>query len=197
VWGPLPAETFARLVALGERALFVRGNADREVAAGATDGLAPDVAELTRWAHDQLGPPQREWLARLPLTVTLDVDGLGETLFCHASPRRDDEAIGTATPEDDVAEMLAAVSERTVVCGHTHAAFDRRVARRRVVNPGSVGLPVGAPGAPWALLGPGVTLRRSDYDVAAAGEAFRRKGGPGAEAFAEHVLAPPPAGPGG
>ncbi len=36
----------------------------------------------------------------------------------------------------------------------------------RVVNPGSVGLPYeGRPGAYWALLGPDVEFRRSDYDV--------------------------------
>jgi hypothetical protein len=29
-------------------------------------------------------------LDRLPLAVTLEIDGLGVCGFCHASPRRDD-----------------------------------------------------------------------------------------------------------
>ncbi len=57
---------------------------------------------------------------------------------------------------------------QTVVCGHTHMQFDRLAAGRRVVNPGSVGMPYGPPGAHWALLGPGAWLRRTRYDTAAA-----------------------------
>lgn len=46
--------------------------------------------------------------------------------------------------------------------------FDRLADTRRIVNPGSVGLPYGHPGAAWALLGPEVILRRTDYDTDAA-----------------------------
>lgn len=55
-----------------------------------------------------------------------------------------------------------------VVCGHTHMPFTRLVDRRLVVNPGSVGMPYGGAGAWWALLGPGVQLRRTAFDVDAA-----------------------------
>ena len=43
----------------------------------------------------------------------------------------------------------------TVVCGHTHMPYTRLAHGRLVVNPGSVGMPYGRPGAHWALLGPG------------------------------------------
>jgi hypothetical protein len=46
--------------------------------------------------------------------------------------------------------------------------FDRLAETRRIVNPGSVGLPYGHPGAAWALLGPDVVLRRTSYDTGAA-----------------------------
>jgi len=56
-----------------------------------------------------------------------------------------------------------------IVCGHTHRQFDRRVDRWRVVNAGSVGMPYeGRPGAYWALFGPGVESRRTEYDLDAA-----------------------------
>ena len=89
--------------------------------------------------------------------------------------------------------MLAGVSESVVVCGHTHDQFDRVVGDTRVVNAGSVGLPFGAPGAHWALLGPGVDLVVTPYDTAAAGAAFRAAGGPQAADFADHAAQPPPA----
>jgi hypothetical protein len=46
--------------------------------------------------------------------------------------------------------------------------FDRLADTRRIVNPGSVGLPYWHPGAAWALLGPDVVLRRTAYDSDAA-----------------------------
>ena len=47
--------------------------------------------------------------------------------------------------------------------------YVRLADRRLVVNPGSVGMPYGSPGAHWALLAGGaVTLRRTGYDFDAA-----------------------------
>jgi hypothetical protein len=52
--------------------------------------------------------------------------------------------------------------------------FDRRVAGRRMVNAGSVGMSYAdLPGAYWALLSPEVGLRRTAYDFEVAAEAVR------------------------
>ena len=158
--GPLPRATLERVLALGDRAHLIRGNADRAVVEGTVE--RGDLAD----EHVQL-------LAGLPLTVTLDVDGLGPTVFCHATPR-DDETVFTERDADDVvADLLGETAESTIVCGHTHLQIDRRVGARRVVNAGNVGFPRGAVGAHWALLGPGVDLRQTEYDSAAAYERFR------------------------
>ena len=87
----------------------------------------------------------------------------------HATPRSDRERITRLTPEDDLREVLDGADADVVVCGHTHVQFDRRVGATRLVNAGSVGWPwEDGRGAYWALLGPGVELRRTDYDVDAA-----------------------------
>ncbi len=90
---------------------------------------------------------------------------------------------------------LAGVREPTVVCGHTHMQFDRQAGRCRLVNAGSGGMPYGQPGAYWALLGPGVSLRRTSYDLQAAASDIRRASRwPEAESFAaQNVLQPPSA----
>jgi diadenosine tetraphosphatase ApaH/serine/threonine PP2A family protein phosphatase len=193
--GPMPVAVLERLLALGERALFLRGNGDREIAAdppGAGSGL---WVERTRWSAERLTRGQRAWLAALPPTQTVDVDGLGPVLFCHGSPRSDEEIITRISPESRVAEALAGTDEAVVVCGHTHVQFDRRVPGRRLVNAGSVGMPYEAePGAYWAVLGPGVELRRTGYDLDAAAAAIRATGFPGAdELAAENVLTVPSA----
>jgi putative phosphoesterase len=105
---------------------------------------------------------------------------LGPVLFCHGSPRSDEEIITAITPPKRLDPILDGVLENVIVCGHTHVQFDRTVGDRRLVNAGSVGLPYeGEPGiAPWALLGPGVELRRARYDAQLAVEALDTSGYP-------------------
>ncbi len=121
------------------------------------------------------GSPATSGTSGFAAGVVFDVDGLGLTLFCHGSPRSDTEIITTATTDERLRGILGGVEQRTVVGGHTHRQFDRRVDGWRVVNAGSVGMPYeGRPGAYcWALLGPGVELRRTAYDVDRAVVALR------------------------
>ena len=48
----------------------------------------------------------------------------------------------------------------------------------RIINAGSVGMPFQDAGAYWALLGPGVTLRRTTYDLDRAAARVRATGLP-------------------
>lgn len=180
--GPMPRETLDRLAGLGDRARYVMGNADREVVE-AFDAAArgePADGPVSPWAASRIDRAHRDHLAGYAPTLTLDVDGLGPTLFCHGSPRSDEEIVTTFTSDERLASILDGVAEPTVVGGHTHRQSDRVVAGRRVVNAGSVGMPYeGDAAAFWAVLGPGVQLRRTAYDVAAAAAAMRATGLPG------------------
>ena len=196
--GAMNAETLDALMVLGDRALFVRGNADRWTVQVYDDPASVSPEEehpgkrAAAWAAAQIDRAQRDFLASFAPTVELDVDGLGRTLFCHGSPRSDDEAITAVTPEDRLHRLLDGVEARLVVCGHTHVQFDRRLGQRRVVNAGSVGMPYeGAPGARWLLLGPGVDLRRTDYDLEPAIERLRASGWPDVEEFLRHSFLDP------
>ena len=119
VWGPLPRETLERLMALYDRATFLMGNADRDVVE-AFDGVAPEHEAVSAYCAGRISRTEREFLAGLTATVALDVDGLGDTLFCHGSPRSDTERITTATPDARLRGILEGVGESVVVCGHTH-----------------------------------------------------------------------------
>lgn len=197
VAGPLPVPTLERLLALGDRATFIRGNADRVLAGepGPDEAKWGELWERRRkWTVEQLGPTRRRILGGWPVTATLEIDGLGSTLFCHATPRSDEEIFTRLTPEARLAEIFAGVSESLVVCGHTHMQVEYRIGGTRVVNAGSVGMPYeGRPGAYWAWLGPDVEHRRTPYDLDEAAERIRAGGDPGAEEFIEKNLRNPPA----
>ncbi|GAB3142175.1 metallophosphoesterase family protein [Amycolatopsis stemonae] len=185
--GPMPVQTLDRLLSLGSRAVWVRGNADRELAASArgTGKFVPDP--IFPWAARQLRPADLPVLDALPLTVSLD-----GVLYCHATPRDDTEIVLVDSPLERWAEVLDGVTEPVVACGHTHMPFTRLADRRLVVNPGSVGMPYGARGAHWALLGDGVELRRTAYDVeAACRELTARSGYPGIEEWVDFFVRAP------
>ena len=131
-------------------------------------------------------------LASWPLTVRVDVEGLGPVLFCHATPRNEDECFTRITPEARLLPLFDPIDAAVVVCGHTHMQFDRTIGRRRVVNAGSVGMPFGAPGADWLLLGPDVQLRHTAYDLPAAAERIRRTRYPWPGDFAAQFVLEPP-----
>ncbi len=196
--GPLQADTLDLLLSLGDRAIWVRGNCERnlvEVFDGTYQETGAAHEPGTIWSGRQLTRARRDHLAALPLTVSIEVDRLGPILFCHATARDDEEIVLVDSPLAWFGEAFAGVEERTVVCGHTHMPFDRLADGRRVINPGSVGMPYGPPGtlAYWALLGPEVTLRRTAYDLERAAAVLRRSAWPGnAEFIEENVLHGPP-----
>jgi putative phosphoesterase len=194
--GPLPKETIARLHGLGTRARFVRGNADRELVV-AFDARAPDrpagrgEAALEAWAADQLDERDRAFLGDFEENVTVDVLGLGRVLFCHGSPRSDDEIITSVTSGQRLAGIVAGVDAPVVVCGHTHQQFVHELRGLTVINAGSVGLPYeGDAAAFWLLLSSRIALRRTGYDVPDALARFRAAGFPDEPMLEESLIAP-------
>ncbi len=186
VLGPQPKETLERLRALGERAVWIRGNTDRLVAEDR------DGDNLHAWAAETIGGESVAFLESLPLTQRLEIDGLGETLFCHATPRSDEEIVTPLTSDERLGEILDGVDADAVVAGHTHMQQDRIVGGIRWINPGSVGLPYEDDiKAFWALLGPDVELRRTPFDVSAAIRAFESVDREDAAQFVENLRAAP------
>jgi predicted phosphodiesterase len=194
--GPMPQLVLRALRDVGVPVDFIYGNGEiavREHLAGKVPALVPEAYRpLIRWDADQLDDAERDRIASWPMTLHLDVPPLGDVLFCHATPRNENEIFTELTAEDRLLPIFDAANAAVIVCGHTHMQFDRMVGRTRVVNAGSVGMPFGPAGADWLLLGPDIELRHTAYDLDAAAERIRRSGYPGAEEFAaKYVLNPP------
>jgi len=163
--GRMPRETIGCLLDLSIPVQFIQGNGEVAVLAqraGRDAETVPEKArELVRWAAQQLHPEHERLLASWPKTLRVWIRGLGEALFCHATPRSHTEILTRLTPEDRLLPAFAGVSVPVAICGHTHMQFDRRIGRVRVVNAGSVGMPFGKAGAFWLLLGPEVQFRHT------------------------------------
>jgi len=170
-WGPEPSEALTIVRSL-PHARFVRGNCDRE----------PD-----EWERSRLSAEDVAFLQGLPESVELDA-----VLYCHATPRSDEEIVTPATSDEDLAEILRGVEQQAVIAGHTHMQQDRQIGTVRFVNAGSVGLPYeGELAAFWALVDDGeIELRKTSLEVDRVADAFRRSDWPRAEELLrENVLA--------
>jgi len=185
VSGPWPAEVFDLLESVGAR--IVHGNADR------SEEVAAHSSELASWNADRLGSRRTETVLAWPTTLEVAVEGLGTVLVCHSTPASDTPIYTRITPDDELVASLGPVDADVLVCGHTHMQYDRVLpGGLRIVNPGSVGMPYeGRRGAYWAVLGPDVELRRSDYDVEACVAAIQVIGAPVEEQLLAYLLDPP------
>jgi predicted phosphodiesterase len=154
----------------------VRGNADGWL----LDGLPAGASEATRrfqetviWARAQLGEDDLAYVAALPASVRCSIDGV-ELFCCHGSPRSDLEPLLATTSDAALDESLACAGAYTLAAGHTHLQLLRRHGDTLLVNPGSVGLPLGA------TTGPAPPLpNAAEYALVTAGDghveiAFRR-----------------------
>lgn len=170
--GARAREALDRLNGLGVPVRWVRGNGEREVAAAVAgmSGLGSNAdepaASTAAVTAAEIGAARAHELRDLPLTQSID-----GVLFCHASPRRDDEMLTRLSPPERWANALAGIDAAVVVGGHTHQQDDRVVGGIRFVNAGSVGLPYEGDGdARWLWIENGVPeLRRTAYDHVAAG----------------------------
>jgi predicted phosphodiesterase len=194
--GPMSREALACLRGLDLPVRFIRGNGEREVLAWKkgeeNDAILKQYRDVMGWSAQQLQPDEEEWLGQWPATLRLPIDGLGEVLFCHATPRNDTDIFTRLTAEDRLLPIFAPAGAAVVVCGHTHMQFDRMIAGTRVINAGSVGMPYGKPGAYWLLLGPDVELRRTSYDPDEAAARILKTDYPQAKKFAENYVVRPP-----
>jgi predicted phosphodiesterase len=167
---PWPDETLACLKELPQ-ATWIRGNGERWLREPPLD--RPEVMASYDVFRGSLSEDVVEWLYSLPPQAELD--GI---LYVHGSPLSDVESF-PPEPSDDDERMLAGVSDRTVVFGHSHQQFRRPGPHGTdLVNPGSAGMPLdGDVRAAWATWDGDFEFRRTEYDVARAAAGYRSMGG--------------------
>jgi putative phosphoesterase len=169
--GAWPKETVERLRQIDE-ATWIRGNADRWLAERHDAPAAMD--EIVARTAELVGDELVAELAGLPESAEI-----GDTLYCHASPRSDMQSFG-AEPGPLDSDLLEGVDAKRVVFGHTHVQFRREGANGvELLNPGSVGMPWdGDHRAAYAVVdGDRVECRRVEYDWEASVAAVRERVG--------------------
>src|SRR5947208_203523 len=102
--GPMAREVLEVLLSLGNRVNWIRGNCERDVVEAFDGGTcshiqSKEVRAATEWTAGQMERKHRDFMAGLPEKISFHIEGIGEVLFCHVSPRSDKGMLTVATPE--------------------------------------------------------------------------------------------------
>jgi predicted phosphodiesterase len=172
--GPQAPEVLQVLHSL--RGWMIRGNRENYFLAYDA-GQAPDSWHASdqwagfRWMYDRLGRKELLFLASLPQSRIVSVDGADAIHAVHGSLHN---ASGLVLPDGDPTTLqlyreaglldlpyrqtslgtaLAEVDEPVLVCAHSHIPWKESRGDQMALNPGSVGAPInGDPRAQYALL---------------------------------------------
>jgi predicted phosphodiesterase len=102
--GPMSREVLECLLDLNIPVQFIKGNCEIDALAEMTGTGAvrvpESVREIMRWSAQQLFPEYEQSVAGWAKTLRLQINGLGEVMFCHATPRDDNEIFTRLTPEE-------------------------------------------------------------------------------------------------
>lgn len=191
---PFSVEVMERV--LQERWAIIRGNHEfylldyntpRQPAHWNTYTLPP-------YLEKQLKGRWHNIIAALPDTLSLQYRDAPPVRVVHASPRSHWDTIYPADSDEEIIPKLTGVTEATIIFGHCHLQLDRQVADWRLINPGSVGLPLdGIRQASYMILdgdeaGWQPTFRRVDFDLAPVFEAYEQQDFVGQCGIFAHLL---------
>jgi putative phosphoesterase len=167
--GPQPNQVIEILRQHEDRLIAISGNGDRELIEAHEGTFTGEVPQLTAREAGAITPANLAWLRSLPDTIEFDMPALGRVHLCHATPQNDMDILLVDTRIERWQQCFADLPTEVeaVILGHTHMPFQRLIAGRRVINPGSVGMPFGQAGAHWTRIHADGTLetRATFYDV--------------------------------
>ncbi|MCW7551592.1 metallophosphatase family protein [Endozoicomonas gorgoniicola] len=143
LYGPLaPKETYELL--RSEEMITIKGNQDRQIYEANPEGISENPT--MQFIFAELPNEALEWMKSLPASLSLPED----IFLCHGVPDNDlvymVEDVSSGIPkvrnEHEIRRFLSNVSEKLVLCGHSHIPRIIELTNKQlIVNPGSVGLP--------------------------------------------------------
>jgi predicted phosphodiesterase len=120
--GPMPSETLRCLLDFDIPVQFIYGNGEvavlEQMAGNEPAGVPEQYRPAIRWTAEQV-QEHRALLSGWPMTFRFGVRGLGVVLFCHATPRNENECFTRLTPEDRLLPIFDGLGVSVVVRGHT------------------------------------------------------------------------------
>jgi putative phosphoesterase len=190
-FGPQPKETLLKIQQLS--CPVIMGNGDMELLEPQFKDYSPETewfGDVTEWCSQQINDQDKTFIKTFQSSLEITVDNL-KILAYHGSPTSFNDSISATTPDETLETYFVGSRADVYVGGHIHEQFIRRYGTRRVMNPGSVGLPFVMKGkegfnvavAEYAILEviheePNITVRRIRYPLEELEQATQKSGMP-------------------
>lgn len=152
-WGPFSAQVMARVT--GHDWAIIRGNHEYYL----LDYNTPRQPshwheyELLPWLYEQLEGRWHNVIASWPDEITLRFPDAPPVRVIHGQPGDPWRSLHPLMTDDDILSTINRIDAPTIIAAHSHLALDRQVGGYHLINPGSVGVPLGGEHtASYALL---------------------------------------------
>jgi predicted phosphodiesterase len=136
----------------------------------------------TAWLDRQFDRQLRTIIGAWPDALNLRFRDAPPIQVFHGTPADPWDSIYWTMSDEEIEKKLYHVEANYVVCGHTHLPMDRRAGKWRILNPGSVGVPLdGMFSASYMILegndqGWTPNFRRIPFDYETIFEEFEKSG---------------------
>ena len=85
-----------------------------------------------------------DYFESLPISQRISIDGMEPILVCHGTPFMNNKKL---LPDDEkLMEEVGKCSEKYIICGHTHIQGLIGDGEKKIINAGSVGVPLNSAG---------------------------------------------------
>ena len=152
-----PQKTLALLKALRRACdcLFIRGNKENYWIGHRNDptedwAYGRSATGMLRYNFDRLTGEDIDFFERMPISAVVHHDGLPDLTVCHGSPFQVNQSMRSDYAYID--GLVLRLPTALTVCGHFHIQTDYVRNGKRVVNPGSVGVPLHSGGKTQFLI---------------------------------------------
>ena len=139
--GPQPVQVLERLRALD--CPVVLGNSDEfllRLSDASTETPSERQLEVRGWSRAELGADGLSFVEQMPLTATVALEGEGQLLAFHGSPRSNEDLLLPSSGADALAAYRN-TNMPVLSGGHAHMQWSRLIDDAIFVNPGSIGVP--------------------------------------------------------
>ncbi len=174
-YNPFPNEVVE--IIKKNRIVSILGNHDHAVITGDTSWFNPIAAEAIEWTRNKISSDNLAFLKTLPRIYENDF------FMVHGSPRNElEEYVYEDYPLEILKSFFTYTKRNSMILGHTHVPFAKKIDGKLLFNPGSVGQPRdGDARAAYAIFDidtMSVALERAEYDIDEVANAIEKNGLP-------------------
>ena len=99
---------------------------------------------MLAYVYERLAPEQIEAFEKMPISMTMRYSGFPAFVICHGSPWKTNESM--REDYDYIDELTKRLETEITICAHFHMQSQYSRNGKLIINPGSVGLPLGSHG---------------------------------------------------